>query len=160
MLESRSFEVQFKGIHSLVLPDKEISAFIENGHKRVKVTATFEGNSVEFHAALQKRGTEYRMMFGKDHQKALGIFPNDYIILQLFEDRSKYGVIMPEELKAVLESDVEALKIFESFTDGKKRSIIYMIAKYKASQTRIDKSILLCENLKRGISKPPDLLKS
>ncbi|MEO1012933.1 MAG: YdeI/OmpD-associated family protein [Bacteroidota bacterium] len=72
---------------------------------------------------------------------------------------SKYGVDVPEEFEAVLLSDHEAEKIFESLTAGKKRGIIYTIARYKNSQTRIDKSILLCENLKRGIRDQRDLLK-
>ena len=100
------------------------------------------------------------MMFGKRYQKVLGIFPNDYFQLQFFEDDSKYGVEMPEELDAVLQSDPEAFQIFDSFTDGKKRGIIYGVLSYKNSQTRIDKSILICENLKRGIRHNPDLLKS
>lgn len=100
------------------------------------------------------------MMFSKRHQKELGIFPNDYFQLQFFEDDSKYGVNMPEELKDVLSSDHEAFQIFESFTDGKKRSIIYMISRYKVAQTRIDKSLLVCENLKRGIRHNHELLKS
>ena len=67
---------------------------------------------------------------------------------------------MPEELQAVLEADPEAFEIFESFTEGKIRSLIYTIARYKNSQTRIDKSIVLTENLRRGIRDPRDLFKS
>ncbi|WP_161991923.1 YdeI/OmpD-associated family protein [Flagellimonas algicola] len=78
--------------------------------------------------------------------------------MQFFEDTSKYGVEMPEELEAVLSTDMDAETIFESFTDGKKRSIIYMISGYKNSQTRIDKSLLLCENLKRGVKDNKALL--
>jgi len=100
------------------------------------------------------------MIFGKKHQKALGIFPNDFFKLQFFEDTSKYGVEMPEELEAVLQSDFAANNIIESFTNGKKRGIIYMVLGYRKSQTRTDKSFLICENLKRGIRKFPDLLKS
>ncbi|QBA64481.1 YdeI/OmpD-associated family protein [Muriicola soli] len=80
--------------------------------------------------------------------------------IQLSENLTPYGVEMPEELQAVLQSDEDANAIFEGFTDGKKRSIIYMILRFKNSQTRIDKSILLCENLKKGINKPADLLKT
>jgi len=71
--------------------------------------------------------------------------------LQFFEDTTKYGVEMPEELNAVLLSDYEAFEIFESLTAGKKRGIIYAIARYKNSQTKIDKALLMCENLKKGV---------
>ena len=99
------------------------------------------------------------MMFGKRYQKELGIYPNDYFQLQFFEDDSKYGVEMPEELDAVLLSDYDAFQIFEALTDGAKRGLIYAIARYASSQTRIDKALLLCENLKRGVTDRRQMLK-
>lgn len=161
MLKSKAFEINVTGsYYSLLLPMEIIQPFLDNNLKRVKVKATFEGKELNFHGGLQNRNGNYYMMFGKRYQKELGIFPNDYFQLQFFEDDSKYGVEMPEELDAVLLSDYEAFKIFDSFTDGKKRGVIYAILRYKNSQTRIDKSILICENLKRGIRYNPDLLKS
>lgn len=159
-MQSPVFEVALSGMHSLVLPEDIVRPFLEKGHKRVKVRANFEGKDIIFHGALQKSKNRYVLTFGKSNQKALGIFPNDYFQLQFFEDTSKYGVDMPEELDAVLLSDLEAHRIFETLTDGKKRGIIYMIARYKTPQTRIDKSLLLCENLKRGIRDGKELLKS
>lgn len=100
------------------------------------------------------------MMFIKRYQKEFGVFHNHYFKLQFFEDTSKYGVKIPEELEVVLQSDVEACEIFEPFTDGKKRGIIYAIACSKNSQTKIEKSLILCENLKRGIRDIQRLLKS
>ncbi|MEX0315014.1 MAG: YdeI/OmpD-associated family protein [Allomuricauda sp.] len=160
-MQSPIFEVAVQGIHSILIPKEIALPFLKKNHKRVKIKATFEGKSIEIYAALKawKNGT-YSIMFGKSNQKKLGVFPNDYFQLQFFEDTSKYGVDMPEELEAVLSSDYVAYQIFESFTAGKKRGIIYMIANYKNSQTKIDKSILMCENLKRGIRDNKELLKS
>ncbi len=159
MLESPIFEVMIVGTHTLVLPEEIIRPFIDAGQKRVKAKASFEGKDIEFHGALQKYHGRYQMMFGKSRQKELGIYPSDHFQLQFFEDTSKYGVEMPEELEVVLKSDLEAMAIFAGFTDGKKRGIIYMIKRYKNSQVRIDKSLLVMENLKRGIRNNPDLLK-
>ncbi len=160
-LKSKPFEISITGsYYSLLLPMDIIQPFLDQNIKRVKAKAAFEGKELQFHGALQKRHGNYYMMFGKRYQKELGIFPNDYFQLQFFEDDSKYGVEMPEELDAVLLSDYEAFRIFDSFTDGKKRGIIYAIARYKNAQTRIDKSLLICENLKRGVRYNPDLLKS
>ena len=99
-------------------------------------------------------------MFGKRYQKELGVLQNDYFEMEIFEDTSKYGVDMPEELDAVLLSDYDAYQIFESLTAGKQRSIIYTIIRIKNSQSRIDKSIIMCDNLKRGIKNPMELFKS
>ncbi|WP_299536060.1 YdeI/OmpD-associated family protein [Ulvibacterium sp.] len=160
-MQSNVFEIAITGNHhSLLLPEDIVFPFLEKNLKRVRAKATFNGKELTFHGAIQKRNGRHYMMFGKRYQKELGVFPNDYFQLQFFEDTSKYGVEMPEELEAVLQSDFEAQEIFESFTPGKKRGIIYMILGYKNPQTRIDKSILVCENLKRGIRNNPDLLKS
>ncbi len=160
-LQTEPFEISITdSYYALSLPIAIIQPFLDKNLRRVKCKAFFEGKHLEFHAALQKRNGSYYMMFGKRYQKELGIFPNDYFQLQFFEDKSKYGAEMPEELDAVFKSDFEAFEIFESFTDGKKRGIIYMIARYKNSQTRIDKALLVCENLKRGIRNNPDLVKS
>lgn len=160
-MKSKVFEIAVTGsYYSLLLPEEIVKPFLERDLKRVKAKASFKGKELTFHGAIQKRNGKYYMMFGKRYQKELGVFPNDYFQLQFFEDTSKYGVEMPEELDAVLKSDYEANEIFESFTPGKKRGIIYMILGYKNSQTRIDKSILVCENLKRGIRNNPELLKS
>ena len=159
-MNSPVFEVSLRGSHSLIIPDAHALPFVEKGLSRVRVVANFEGSTLNFHAALQKYQGQFVMTFGKRYQKELGVFPNDYFELQLFEDDSKYGVEMPEELQAVLEADPEAFEIFESFTEGKIRSLIYTIARYKNSQTRIDKAIILTENLKHGVRDPRDLFKA
>lgn len=159
-LKSKPFEITVTGSYSLLLlPLEIIQPFLNQNIKRVKVKASFEDKAYEFHGAFQKRNGSYYMMFGKRYQKEIGVFPNDYFQLQFFEDDSKYGVEMPEELEAVFMSDNEAFQIFESFTPGKQRGIIYGVLSYKASQTRIDKSLVLCENLKQGIKENKYLLR-
>jgi hypothetical protein len=161
VLKSPVFEISVTGsYYSLALPEHIIKPFLVKNLKRVKVKASFEGKELWFHGAIQKRNDNYYMMLGKRYQKELGIFPNDYFQIQFFEDDSKYGVELPEEFEAVMSSDYEAFKIFESLTAGRKRGLIYAIARYKNSQTRIDKTILLCENLKLGIRDPREMLKS
>lgn len=159
MRKSDVFEVSLKDNHSLLIPERQASPFCDTGKTRVKVIAEFEGRSLEFHAALQKYKGRYQIIFGKRYQKELGLFPNDYLQLQIIEDDSKYGVDMPEELEAVLQSDKEVAEIFHSFTPGRIRSMIYTIARFKNSQTRIDKSLMLAENLRRGIRDLKDLFK-
>lgn len=158
-MKSPVFEVRLGQTHSLELPEKIVKPFLDKGQQRVEINAEFEGNSIRFHGAIQKRGGGYYLMFGKQNQKSLGVFPNDYFQLQFFEDTSKYGVEMPEEFDAVLQSDPEAMDLFESLTMGKKRGLIYAILRYKSSQTRIDKALILCENLKRGIRDPRELFR-
>ena len=59
-----------------------------------------------------------------------------------------------------MESDPEAFAIFETFTDGKKRSLIYFVKRFTVSQTRIDKSLLIADRLKLGVRNTRDLVEA
>lgn len=164
-MKSPVFEVNIagmtKGMHSIIIPSEIAEKFKDSKDGRVKVEATFKDKKITIHSKLQKdKAGNYRITFGQKKQKELGIFPTDYFNLQLFENTSKYGVEMPEELDAVLLSDYDAFQIFEALTPGKQRSIIYGILRYKNSQTRIDKSILVTENLKRDVRDTRELFKN
>lgn len=158
-LKSEPFEVTIIGKHSILLPLEHIKLFLKKGDTRVKVKAKNNKKEIEIHAALLKRKDGYYMMFGKRNQEKIGVSKDTTFTIQLFEDTSKYGVEVPEEMDAVLLTDYEAYKIFESLSAGFKRSLIYAISRYKNSQTRIDKSLILCENLKKGIQDRGNMLK-
>ena len=116
---SQRFEVTVEGTHAVYLPEEIVTPFLKGKNTRVKVKAFFEENEIEFHAALRKRLGRYVITFGKRYQKELGIFPSDYFQMELFEDTTKYGVVMPKEMEAVFESDPKASEIFNNFSDGK-----------------------------------------
>ena len=160
-MKSDLFEVGLLEQYHISIPEDIFKPFKETKQSRIKVNAWYEKYTIEFYAAVKqdKNTGDYRMMFGKRLQKSLGVFQNDYFTMQLSLDTSKYGVDMPEELDAVFQSDGEAFQIFENLTAGKKRSIIYAITRYKTSQTRIDKALIVCENLKRGNLNPYTILK-
>ncbi len=158
-MNSTVFETPLHSNHSVIVPDTIVKVFLDKGRKRVITKITFKGNSVTFHAALQKYQGNHHITFNKVNQKKLGVFSTDYFTVELFEDDSKYGVEMPKEFEAVLQSDPEVSDIFESLTSGKKRSLIYYILKIKNSQNRIDKALIITENLKRGIRDNSQLIK-
>ena len=159
MIESPPFEVALSSMHSFEVPEAIAKIFREQGHDRVKVQVLFEGKEISYHAALKPIKGKFPVMLNKPNQKYLGLFPNDYFEVRLFEDTTKYGVDLPEEFTAVMESDPDAQDIFDTLSIGKQRGLIYMIIRYKNSQTRIDKMLYLCENLKRGIRDPRDLFR-
>ncbi len=161
-MKSKKFEIGLLNQYHLFIPKDIFEPFAKAKQSRVKVKAFHNDTSIEFYAAInkEKRSGNYSMMFSKRYQKELGVFQNDYFELQLLEDTSKYGVEMPEELEAVLLSDYDAYQIFERFTAGKQRSIIYTILRIKNQQSRVDKALLLCDNLKRGVTNPMEMFKS
>ena len=160
-MKSKKFEIGLLDQYHLYIPFDIFEPFANEKKNRVKVKAWHMEKSIEIYAAIKKdsKSGDYCMMFSKNNQKDLGVFQNDYFEIQIFEDTSKYGVEMPEELDAVFLSDYDAFQIFESLTAGKKRSIIYTIIRIKNSQSRIDKAINMCDNLKRGITNPMELFK-
>ncbi|NRA92349.1 MAG: hypothetical protein HRU26_06625 [Psychroserpens sp.] len=84
----------------------------------------------------------------------MNIYLKDEFKIQLFEDTSKYDIEPCEEIDFVLLTDYDVYVICETSTDGKKRSRIYTINCYKNSKTRIDRTLLLTNNMKRAITDP------
>ena len=159
MLSSPKFEVKIEGTHGLLVPEIIAQPFVDAKHSRVALKAYFEGREIAFHGKLHFYSGRYMISFGKRYQKQLGVDRSDFFELQLFEDTSEYGVEMPEEFKVVLETDEEAHECFRKLTDGKKRSLIYYITRFKNSQTRIDKALVISENMKMGITDQRELVK-
>jgi len=158
LLTSDVFETQLHGTHGAIVPTSIAKMFLDEGQKRIVVSVALKEKEVRYHSALHFYQNQYLISYSKQYQKAIEAFPSDYVSFRLIEDTSEYGVEMPEEFQAVLDSDPDAFEIFEGFTPGKQRSLIYFILKIKASQTRIDKAILISENMKRGIIDPKELI--
>jgi hypothetical protein len=150
-MKTSIFKVVLFDKFNVLIPTETYKPFADKNMNRVKVVASYKDKSLTFYAAVKKdkKSGDYKMMFSKQKQKELNLSLADEFDMQLFEDTSKYGVEMPEELEAVLVSDFDAYEIFEALTKGKQRSIIYGVKRFKGSQNKIDKSLILCENLKR-----------
>lgn len=159
LLKSKRIPVHIEGTHSIVIPDNIGDTFRNGGHSRVAVTAFFEDKTFGFHGKLHKYKEQYVISFGKRYQKELGVFPSDFFEVQLKEDTSRYGVDVPEAFQAVLDSDPDGAALFELLTDGKKRSLIYFIKRIKREQTQVDKTLIIFENLKRGVTDQRELVK-
>ncbi|HBQ58764.1 MAG TPA: hypothetical protein DD671_03845 [Balneolaceae bacterium] len=101
----------------------------------------------------------------KKRMKEYAVEKGDEVEVILTEDTSKYGMEVPEELEALLEQDEEGAKRFENITPGQQRYIIHYVGQVKSSQKRIDRAIMLINNLKdlpedefdfrRLLGKPP-----
>lgn len=158
-ISTPKFPVHITGTHGVIIPEKHALSFAETGHKRIHIKAFFNDKQMEFHGALRLYQGNYIVSFGKRYQKELGIFPTDFFEFQLFENTTTYGVAIPEAMKAVMESDPEGYSYFEQLTDGRKRGLIYYVKRFKNEQTQVDKSLLIFNNLKRGITDPRELIK-
>ncbi len=101
------------------------------------------------HSGLMGKGDGRGMIIvNKQRQKEWGLNFGDEIIATIELDHSKYGVEMPEELEALLDQDREGLEAFEKITPGQQRYIIGYVDGVKSIQKRIDRAIMLINNLK------------
>jgi antitoxin component of MazEF toxin-antitoxin module len=80
--------------------------------------------------------------------KQLGLKSGDKVQVKLETDQSEFGMEIPEELAELFNQDTEGKRRFDMLTPGKQRYIIYYVAGVKNSQLRIDRALLLIENLK------------
>jgi uncharacterized protein YdeI (YjbR/CyaY-like superfamily) len=75
------------------------------------------------------------------------------VLVELIPDTSKYGLPMPAEFEELLEQDIKGSDLFEALTDGKKRTLLFIIGKPKSPDLRIRNGIVILEHLKRNKGK-------
>ena len=161
ILQTSNFKNTHIDIHNIFIPEEIYTPFADKNMSRAKVKILFNDEILDFYAAVKrdKSSGNFKMMFSKQKQKELNLSLGDEFEMQLFEDTSKYGVDVPEELEEVFLTDYEAFKIFETLTKGKQRSIIYGLKRFKTSQQKIDKALIMCENLRRRNFEPMKMFK-
>jgi uncharacterized protein YdeI (YjbR/CyaY-like superfamily) len=81
--------------------------------------------------------------------KQLGLQTGETAHISLQKDETAYGMEFPEELTELLSQDEEGKRRFDMLPPGKQRYIIYYVAGVKNSQLRIDRALLLINNLKQ-----------
>ncbi|NEM99625.1 YdeI/OmpD-associated family protein [Pontibacter burrus] len=81
--------------------------------------------------------------------KQLNLKPGDEVRVRLKPDNSEFGVNIPEELAELFAQDDEGKRMFELLPPGKQRYLITYVADVKSSQLRIDRALLLVNNLKQ-----------
>lgn len=148
----KSFEAPLENMDSsvyyfhVIIPDDIVRYYLEQNIKRVMCTIN---NQETIHAAIMPAGKErYFIMINKEIRKAQQIALGDKVHITLVEDKSKYGMALPEELAELFVQDPEGDKVFHTLTPGKQRTLIHMVAKPKRSETRIKKALVILDYLK------------
>ncbi len=132
--------------YSHITVPKEIVALV--GGFGTRLLCSINGNE-QIHSGLMGKGDGRGMLIiNKKLQKKWGITFEDEVTATIELDTSKYGMKMPEELEALLEQDKVGLEKFEHITPGQQRFIINYVDSVKSVQKRIDRAIMMIENLK------------
>jgi hypothetical protein len=136
----------------LVVPPEVASALLEHDAKRVVATlhsSSVEYRSVEYQCGLIPRGGgKHVIMVNKEHRTRLKVGEGVAVLVRLCKDESEYGLAMPEELAELLRQDAEGNRWFHALSEGKRRTLLYIISSVKNSARRIERAIVIVEHLK------------
>jgi hypothetical protein len=80
--------------------------------------------------------------------KELGVENGDTVAVILTEDKSEFGVDVPEELSELFKQDPEGKRRFDLLKPGMQRYILNFVNTVKSPQLRVDKAFMLISNLK------------
>jgi hypothetical protein len=133
------------------VPKKTADKFIDGNDRRIVCTL----NKTEtFQAALMPDGKgDFFILVNKKLRDKLKVQDMDEILVELEKDTSEFGLPMPEEFAELLEQDDQGKDHFMALTDGKKRTLLYIIGKPKGADLRIRNGIAVLTHLKRNEGK-------
>lgn len=138
------------GMHYLHIPAKVVTQLGGSFSKRLICTVN---GSVTFQCGLvgAGHGNAY-ISITKKRMKELGVALGDTVSVMLEDDRSEYGMEVPEELLVLLAQDEEGKRRFDALTPSQQRYIIGYVNGVKHPDKRLGRALLLIGNLK--LTKP------
>lgn len=117
-------------------------------------------NGIKFHRVIRKfKDLPPRISVSKPMLKELKVETGDIIQVTVEQDMTEFQAEMPEELAAVLETDLEGFERFMKLTDGAKRSAMFAVLRVKNTQSRIDKALKIVENIRKGATRPEEFMR-
>ncbi len=130
-------------MHFIKVPEEIAEALLANNHRRV---LCIYNSQLNIHASLtNKKGVGQVLHFSKKTLKALKVQAGETVDVQIQPDESPLQFAVPEEFSEVMATDPEAQAIFDQLTDGRKRSLIYLVSQAKRSDTRITRALKIAE---------------
>ena len=135
--------------HHIIVPENVFEYFFD---KKIKRFMGIINGEHEFPCAMMPKGNGIYFIninINADIRKKFNLQIGSKMHFHLKADESKYGMPMPEEMSELLKIDDDANNFFHALTKGKQRSLLYLIAKPKSSDTRLNKAIVITEHLKR-----------
>lgn len=135
------------GMHYLEVPEKIVKKL--GGKFSMRLLCTVN-STLTFQCGLVALGNgDAYISINAKRMKLLNVTFGSKVSVELKKDESKYGMKVPEELAELLAQDPEGMKRFKKLPPGKQRYIIHYVSTVKSTQLRIDRAILLIENLKK-----------
>ena len=127
--EVQQLEKRKGGYYFLKIDKESVEQFEKKRATRLVCTIN---DALSYSCGLNHLGDgNFFIILSNKNLKKLGLELGDEFSFYIEEDPNPLGVAIPEVLEVLLAQDPAAKKIFEAITDGKKRSLIYTIARVK-----------------------------
>jgi hypothetical protein len=124
------------GYYYLEIDSEIVSRFPKQ--RATRLICTIE-DKISFGCGLNHLGDgNFFIIVSTKNFKHLKKNTNEEVIFRIEEDPNPLGVEIPEVLEAMLEQNDEFKEQFSEMTDGKKRSLVYLITKFKDIDKQID----------------------
>lgn len=128
------------------IPQNIAEAFLNANIKRVMCSI----NSIApIHSGIMPLGGgRWYINLNKKYCKTNGLMVGEILDVTLKEDRSKYGMDMPEVLVETLAQDKLADRYFHALTPGRQRTLIHMVNAVKSIEIQIRRALVISNHLK------------
>ncbi len=137
--------------YHILVPESVYKALTLDGKKRIICTLN---DHDDFHAGFMPDGNgRWFIKLSKDKMKEFGLALGQEVSVKVSKDTSSYGMAIPEVFSELLYQDPEAAAYFEKLSDGKKRSLIYIVDKPKSSEIKLRKAIVILNHLRLNSGK-------
>jgi hypothetical protein len=145
------------GMYAILIDDKVANKIITADNKRAICSIN---NEIDIHCAIlnKKDGQKY-ITIGAEVCKKLHLKVGSTLQASFKIDDTAYQFEMPEELAEVLGTDKEAHTIFHALTAGNQRGLIYLVSMIKSTDKKIERSLKIAEQIKRGVTSARLVLK-
>ncbi|NJN27280.1 MAG: DUF1905 domain-containing protein [Cyclobacteriaceae bacterium] len=140
----QNFNSRLWGYH-IPVPASIGNEFVTGNDRRVWCTID---DIHEMQCALMPYPSGFFILLNKNLVNKLGLVLNAEVSVALKKDTSEYGMEIPETFRTLMDQDQEGACYFETLTPGKKRTLIYAVAKVKNIDRQINKGLAILEHLK------------
>ena len=145
--EVRQLEERQGGYMYLEIPADVVNS-LEKGKKSRFICTVKE--SVSFQCGLSHLGNgNFFIILSKDRRTKAQIALGDTVPFVLQLDPNPLGAEIPESLEVLLNQDEDLKEIWDTLTDGKKRSVIHAVSRIKSIDLQISRSIEFIQQLHR-----------
>jgi len=130
------------GYHYLFVSKEEVALLPKQNKTRLRCTL----NNYCFPCGLNHLGDgNFFIILGKEKMKKSQVAFGEEVHFSIEEDPNPLGVEVPEVLQVLLDQDPAAKAVYDTLTEGKKRSLIFSIQKVKNMDLQVQKILTFLE---------------